>query len=75
MAKDYEKLFEVNSTTLKIHFPHIEAANLFKSWLCEMGEQDFWEWEEVNKTYDGSIKFNYHDPGGSNIGAEEQEDV
>lgn len=55
--------FHFNSDTLVIKFDNIKAANHFKLWLCEQGEQDYWQWME-NSELDESgnitgLKFDY----------------
>lgn len=51
-------------TTLKIHFANPEAAEHFATWLCESGEQQYWEWMEYREDEeDGDItatSFIYH---------------
>lgn len=38
--------FDTDKKTLTFNFDSVEDANIFKSWLCGSGEQDFWMWEE-----------------------------
>lgn len=40
------KTFKFEGNKLIFEFDSSEAANFFKTWLCEGGEQDFWVWEE-----------------------------
>jgi hypothetical protein len=63
--------FDPDSPTLTITFPSAEHAAAFKSWLCNSGEQYFWDWCD----YDNgpASVFDYHDPGGSVIRAEDME--
>lgn len=42
--------FDTDKTTLTFNFDSVEAANLFKRWLCGSGEQDYWTWEEENES-------------------------
>jgi len=35
--------------TIKIEFDNPEAAHHFASWLCESGEQQYWNWMEVRE--------------------------
>ena len=64
--------FEVTGPTLTFKFANEEAAEHFKVWLCESGEQSYWEWmeyreqEEDTKQITG-INFNYHNKDGSII--------
>ena len=52
--------------TLSIEFDNEEALEHFASWLCEQGEQDYWEWMECRESEeDGDItavRFNYFGP-------------
>lgn len=49
---------------LVIKFPNQEAARNFALWLCESGEQQYWEWmEQVEEEEEGDItarNFHYH---------------
>lgn len=49
---------------LVFEFESQEAAEHFKSWLCESGEQEYWMWMEVReREEDGDItatSFDYH---------------
>lgn len=56
--------FEPSSRELVIRFASREAARHFKSWLCEAGEQDYWQWMEMREQEDASrhitgIEFDY----------------
>jgi hypothetical protein len=62
------KKFEPTKPELTITFPSVEAAAAFKAWLCESGEQDYWNYTEINGP---SCNFDYHNPGGSIIVATE----
>ena len=50
-----------NKVTLKIEFPSQEYLDAFTCWLCEEGEQDFWQWEE-GKNNPRMVDFIYHHP-------------
>jgi hypothetical protein len=60
---------------LIIKFQTAEAQNHFKLWLCESGEQSYWDWMRVREEEeDGNItavRFDYHFPNGSEIGVTE----
>ena len=47
-----------------IKFDSEEAARHFAIWLCEAGEQDYWQWMEVRETEDPGnitvVSFDYH---------------
>ena len=51
-------------TKITIEFDNLEAAHHFAMWLCESGEQDYWNWMEYREDEeDGNItatEFNYH---------------
>ena len=51
-------------TTISIKFANEEAAHHFAIWLCESGEQSYWEWMEYREQKeDGDItatSFHYH---------------
>lgn len=53
-----------------IKFDNEEAAEHFITWLCESGEQDYWEWmryrEEEEDGNITAVNFEYH--GGSDDG-------
>lgn len=56
--------FEKHSETISLAFESYEAAQHFKSWLCESGEQQYWEWmtyreQEENGDITG-MQFDYH---------------
>jgi|CXWL01.1.fsa_nt_gi hypothetical protein len=49
--------------TLKIEFPSQEALKEFTTWLCESGEQSYWEWmdnQDEERIY--KVDFEYHHP-------------
>jgi len=54
--------FDPKHDYVTVTFPDVETAQLFKSWLCESGEQGFWDWEQEHLGH--RTKFDYHDPGG-----------
>ena len=48
-------------TNLTIEFPNQESATAFASWLCNSGEQSYWEWMEYrNEENAKSVIFHYH---------------
>lgn len=60
------KGFDPDEPRLTITFDSVEAAQLFKTWLCSCAEQDFYEFEEIHG--DGRLTtFDYHLPGGCYI--------
>lgn len=54
----------VEENDLVIKFPNKEVANHFALWLCESGEQQYWEWmkyREDEEEGDITVKsFHYH---------------
>lgn len=59
-----EVSFKVTSKILTFEFENEEMAHHFKLWLCEAGEQGYWEWmgyrEEENPGKKITAKgFNY----------------
>ena len=52
------------NVTLK--FKTKEAAEDFSSWMCEAGEQDYWQWAEIRESEDPDLttaqEFNYGKP-------------
>lgn len=63
--------FDDTGETLHIQFGSEEAARHFKSWLCEQGEQQYWEWMECREyeMEDGedpitALEFDYWQPDG-----------
>lgn len=52
--------------TLKIEFASQKALRHFALWLCESGEQEYWQWMETRETEeDGNItavELDYHGP-------------
>lgn len=44
-----ENGFAVNDRSVTFHFQNPLAAYLFKTWMCEMGEQDYWQWMEYRE--------------------------
>lgn len=67
-----ENLKSVKSTESKIvlKFDNDKAAKHFATWLCEAGEQNYWQWMECAEEKDSgditAIKFNYHGENESN---------
>lgn len=54
-------------STLKIEFANREAMREFAVWLTESGEQQYWDWMEVQEERDPSenitvLEFDYHGP-------------
>jgi hypothetical protein len=53
-------------TTIKIIFANEEAAHHFAIWLCESGEQQYWEWMEYREREEKgditAVSFHYHGP-------------
>jgi hypothetical protein len=51
-------------TSITIEFDNEEAAHHFAVWMCESGEQQYWQWMEYREQEeDGDItalQFNYH---------------
>lgn len=51
---------------ITIEFDTEEAAEHFATWLCESGEQQYWDWMTVRESEeDGAItavEFDYHGP-------------
>ena len=52
--------------TLKIDFDNEEVARHFGLWLCEAGEQDYWEWMKYREQEENgnitAINFHYSSP-------------
>ena len=63
--------FDFKGKTLTFEFENERAANHFKVWLCEQGEQDYWTWMECRESEEaGDITgndFEYHNVTGSII--------
>lgn len=57
--------FKIKGSKLTFDFDNEEACNHFKLWLCEQGEQSYWEWmqyreeEELDKKDITGIEFEY----------------
>ena len=49
--------FAVKGNEITIKFPDSAHANLFKDWLCDAGEQCFWEWTECAGFGEPQIKY------------------
>jgi hypothetical protein len=53
-----------NKTTIKIEFANEKAAEMFALWLCNGGEQHYWEQQRgVNDYYEEdvtAVEFHYH---------------
>lgn len=54
----------MSKTTLKIEFDNSEAAMHFATWLCESGEQSYWNWMEYREEEENgpitATSFDYH---------------
>ncbi|MFA6235260.1 MAG: hypothetical protein WC824_13880 [Bacteroidota bacterium] len=61
------KDFDPDEPRVTFTFPDVESARQFKTWMCEIAEQDFYEWENAHIEGQGHIGFDYHDPGGCEI--------
>jgi hypothetical protein len=59
-----KKSSKPKETIISIKFANEEAAHHFASWLCESGEQQYWDWMEcAEERLDGDItatSFHYH---------------
>ena len=66
--------FEVTGPKLTFEFASEEAAEHFKTWLCESGEQGYWNWMEYREDEDAGnitgLRFDYHNKDGSIIPVE-----
>ncbi len=53
--------------TITIEFDSKKAAEHFAVWLCEAGEQDYWQWmeyrEQEEKGNITAVNFDYHGEG------------
>lgn len=56
-------MFQTFDSDLVIKFDNVKAANYFKTWLCEQGEQDYWTWmeyrEQEEKGKITAVEFDY----------------
>ena len=58
--------FNTKNNVLTFVFKTPKAANHFKTWLCESGEQDYWNWmeyreqEEEDTKHITGLTFEYH---------------
>jgi hypothetical protein len=59
-----KKVKVAKATTISIKFANEEAAMHFASWLCESGEQTYWDYmkyrEEEEKGNITVLEFDYH---------------
>lgn len=59
-------------TEVKIKFANKKAADHFLVWLCESGEQEYWQWMECRESDEkGNITaliFEYHNPNNGKFG-------
>ena len=51
------------SNDLTIRFPNKGAALAFKSWLCNVGEQQYWDYMDCQDPPNNSVRFDYHTEG------------
>jgi hypothetical protein len=56
-----------DKTTITIEVANPEAARHFAVWLCESGEQDYWNWMEYREQEEEDdditiLSFHYHGP-------------
>ena len=50
-------------TNLTIEFPSQEAATEFANWLCEQGEQNYWDWmDNCDESKKNTVNFIYFWP-------------
>lgn len=54
--------FKPESKTLTLEFPSLEDAEFFKAWLCDAGEQAYWDAAECSEM--PFLPIAYHEPGG-----------
>ena len=56
----------------EITFASKAARDHFLSWLCESGEQEYWQWMEISEEREPgditAIMFDYHAPNGGRFG-------
>lgn len=61
-----------DDTKLTIEFSSKTVRDHFATWLCELGEQDYWQWMEYREQeLNGkitAISFDYHDERGKFLG-------
>lgn len=57
---------EKSKVRLTFEFDNEEAARHFALWLCEAGEQDYWEWMKHREGEESGVvtatQFHYHHP-------------
>lgn len=62
--KKSKSIEKPEKTILKIEFANKEASDHFALWLCESGEQTYWDWMEVREEEDENditaLNFHYH---------------
>lgn len=51
---------KVDNCDLVIRFPNQAALKIFASWLCNSGEQDYWNCMEEADEGDNTVTFHYH---------------
>lgn len=64
--KKPKKQFDTRGPKITFEFENKFAAQYFKSWLCELGEQDYWQWMEYREEEDKNnnitgLDFDYWD--------------
>jgi hypothetical protein len=61
-----KKSVKPKETTIQIKFANEAAAHHFALWLCESGEQDYWNWMEYREPEEKgditAVIFDYHGP-------------
>ena len=54
----------MTKTVIKIEFDNAKIAEHFASWLCESGEQQYWDWMEYREQEESgditATSFHYH---------------
>lgn len=62
--KSSKKNRQLSKTDLVIKFPNDEATRHFALWLCESGEQSYWDWMKYRENEDNgditATNFHYH---------------
>ena len=52
--------------SITIEFSNAEASDHFATWLCESGEQEYWQWMEYREQEESgditATSFHYHGP-------------
>ena len=75
-VQDAIKAFNPTMPVLALVFDNADMAQHFKTWLCESGEQAYWDWMEYREEEEeGDITarhFNYHKHPNQIIGSKEK---